>query len=200
MDTPRPRHDGATGIPEVDRLQRRWPARLLILAGLLSLLVLILVGGWIAQRGLARPLVTVAGPGPLAVDLPAGRYVWTKPASRDAPAGSPPLRLVSLDPGRATITPSEPGRWIEMNSVRLDVLAELAVETGGAVQLELAGGPGRFPVALYRDQMWWLERVGIGFAALLVIPVGLTAAGVAIAVRSTQRRNAALIDAMGAVS
>lgn len=163
---------------------------ILIVAGLVLLLLVIGLGGFLLVHNASKSFATFEGAGEHTFVLPsAGEYVLA--------------RRESLDPGTETLTVETPGEglrfserrqnmYIVVGENRFKVLGTLAADVKG--EHTIAVTADAYPITVRHEPMAMANRVGTIFLALVTIPIVTTIIGVVIAVRNTNRRNRAILE------
>ncbi|GJM18740.1 MAG: hypothetical protein DHS20C14_09530 [Phycisphaeraceae bacterium] len=199
MAPPLDNKTGATGITSVDALRIFPLGRWLLITGVVVFLALNGLGLYWIKSGLEQPLVTAAAPGTISTQLAPGDYTWVRVDTITPAPDSAPFEAAPADPNAATVTPLNNNAWLMIDQVSYDLLASMTVTADTPLTIEIRGDADQFPVALHRDQRTWLEHIAKRLAMLVVVPIALVVAGLVVGLRNSQRRNAALVAAMGEV-
>lgn len=172
----------------------------LILAGVLMLVGAIGIGFGYLYRGLTDQLAVIESNQAIAVELPTDRpLILTRRADLAPGAGDDPDRqtqdLTVQITGPAAFTADTRTGWLEIQSVKQDLLGTITVSAAEPVTLTIAAEA--YPIVIRHDPLSHAVRSLIITALAGSFALALAATGVFIAIKNhnaRQRHRQALID------
>ncbi len=162
----------------------------LIVAGLVLLLLVIGLGGFLLVKGASKTFATIDNDDEHTFVLPsAGEFVLARQEHLD-----PGVETLSVDTTGEDLRFSErrQNMYIVVGEDRFKVLGTLAADVKG--EHTIAVTADAYPITVRHEPMAMANRVKTIFLALVTIPTVTTIIGVVIAVRNTNRCNRAILE------
>lgn len=157
----------------------------LVVVGVLLLILTIGGSAGYLHGALSSELAVIAAPGPIEIDLPAGRdLILTRDAGLAADEET--FQIRAAVPESATITQERRSGWLEIDEQRQDILARLVVHKAGPVTVESQAGA--YPLVVRHDPIALAKRTLVYTAIAGTLVLALIASGVSVMIRNVNAR------------